>query len=197
TRTFDALLRFDLADAKATLPPAIEAIDSEPDQDAVLVRFKFSSRVDVRTFREDNSYVVDVGPADAKPARQEGAARSDDLAALAVELMARKNAPPPDMTPPQALPARPPQHAASDDKRAAAQPAAPPDQAAPPAAPPAPARRRDGANQARAAAAGERDDRRTELDCDAGDRDHRGRPTARHQPQHRRAGALEHHHPDR
>src|SRR5436853_363815 len=83
--------------------PAIGAIDSEPDQDAVLVRFKFSSRVDVRTFREDNSYVVDVGPADAKPARQEGAVRSDDLAALAVELMARKNAPPPDMTPPQAL----------------------------------------------------------------------------------------------
>jgi len=136
TLTFDALLRFDLADAKATLPPPIEAIDSEPGQDAVLVRFKFSSRVDVRTFREDNSYVVDVGPADAKPARQEGAVRSDDdLAALAIELMARKNAPPPDMTPPQALPARPPQHAASDDKRAAAQPAAPLEQAAPPAAP--------------------------------------------------------------
>ena len=66
TLTFDALLRFDLADAKATLPPVIEAIDSELDQEAVLVRFTFSGKVDVRTFREDNSYVVDVSTADAK-----------------------------------------------------------------------------------------------------------------------------------
>ena len=45
----------------------IESIDSETDHDAVLVRFNFSRRVDVRTFREDNSYVVDVEPADARP----------------------------------------------------------------------------------------------------------------------------------
>ena len=55
TLTFDAMLRFDLADAKATLPPVIESIDSETDHDAVLVRFNFSARVDVRTFREDNA----------------------------------------------------------------------------------------------------------------------------------------------
>ena len=69
TLTFDAMLRFDLADAKATLPPMIESIDSETDHDAVLVRFNFSQRVDVRTFREDNSFVVDVEPADRKTAR--------------------------------------------------------------------------------------------------------------------------------
>ncbi len=43
TLTFDAMLRFDLADAKATLPPMIESIDSEADHDAVLVRFNFSA----------------------------------------------------------------------------------------------------------------------------------------------------------
>ncbi len=66
TLTFDAMLRFDLADAKATLPPVIESIDSESDHDAVIVRFNFGARVDVRTFREDNSFVVDVETAERK-----------------------------------------------------------------------------------------------------------------------------------
>ena len=94
TLTFDAMLRFDLADAKATLPPMIESIDSETDHDAVLVRFNFSQRVDVRTFREDNSFVVDVEPTDRKTARQDGSVRSDELATLAAELAERANAAP-------------------------------------------------------------------------------------------------------
>ena len=67
TLTFDAMMRFDLADAKATLPPVIESVDSEPDHDAVLVRFTFSARVDVRTFREDNSFVVASRRPNARP----------------------------------------------------------------------------------------------------------------------------------
>ena len=93
TLTFDALLRFDLADAKATLPPVIEGIDSELDQEAALVRFAFSGKVDVRTFREDNSYVVDVSTAEAKETHQYDSVRSDQLSTLTDELSSRKDAP--------------------------------------------------------------------------------------------------------
>ena len=103
TLTFDAALRFDLADVKATLPPAIEAVDSELDQEAVLVRFTFAGKVDVRTFREDNSYVVDVSAAEAKNLRQDDSVRSDELSSLTDELNARK-ATPPAVEPPQTIP---------------------------------------------------------------------------------------------
>ncbi|MEA2904784.1 MAG: hypothetical protein QOI12_2171 [Alphaproteobacteria bacterium] len=133
TLTFDALLKFDLADAKATLPAVIEAIDSELDQDSVLVRFSFGGKVDVRTFREDNSYVVDVSTADMKAAaRPDGSIKSDELAALANELTARKAAP--VVEPPQTVPARPAPSAAPDDKRPPAQ-TPPPKAAQPPAVP--------------------------------------------------------------
>jgi tetratricopeptide (TPR) repeat protein len=87
TLVFDAMLRFDLADAEATLPAVISAIDSEAEQDSVRVRFTFAGKVDVRTFREDNSYVVDVSAArkaadsQDNPA-QEHSVRSDELASL-------------------------------------------------------------------------------------------------------------------
>ena len=116
--TFDAALRFDLADAKATLPPMVESIESEADQDAAVVRFNFGARVDVRTFREDNSFVVDVETADRKTARQEGSVPSDELSTLAAELADRANATPPASAPqtkpqpPQAKP-QPPQQAAA------------------------------------------------------------------------------------
>ena len=105
TLTFDAMLRFDLADAKATLPPMIESIDSETDHDAVLVRFNFSQRVDVRTFREDSSFVVDVEPADRKTARQDGSVRSDELATVSAELAERAKAAP-NVSVPKSAPAR-------------------------------------------------------------------------------------------
>ena len=106
TLTFDAMLRFDLADVKATLPPTIESIDSEPDQDAVLVRFTFAARVDVRTFREDNSYVVDVEAMERRDTRQQEAVRSDELSSMAAELAERKNAPRRNVAAPRTVPAR-------------------------------------------------------------------------------------------
>ena len=106
TLTFDALLKFDLADAKAALPPVIASIDSEVEQEAVMVRFMFAGKVDVRTFREDLTYVVDVTPMVAKATRSEGSVRSDELAAFAAHLAANKSAPPADVTPPQTVPAR-------------------------------------------------------------------------------------------
>jgi tetratricopeptide (TPR) repeat protein len=57
---FDSPLTFDLADAKAALPGAIQELSSELDGDAALVRFIFTDKADVRTFRDDNGYVVDV-----------------------------------------------------------------------------------------------------------------------------------------
>ena len=67
TLTFDAPIKFDLADVVAALPRAIGGIDAELRDDAALVRFNFLAKVDVRTFRDDGSYVVDVVGADNKP----------------------------------------------------------------------------------------------------------------------------------
>jgi len=60
TLVFDAPLRFDLADALASPPPFIVSIEPKLDEDTASVRFAFNGKVDVRTFREDNNYVVDV-----------------------------------------------------------------------------------------------------------------------------------------
>ena len=62
---FDSPITFDLADAKAALPSAIQELSSELDGDAALVRFIFADKVDVRTFRDDSGYVVDVVNPDA------------------------------------------------------------------------------------------------------------------------------------
>ncbi len=168
TLTFDSVLRFDLADAKATLPPAVEAIDSELANESVKVRFRFSGKVDVRTFREDNSYIVDVTPAQAKRARADDSVPSDELAVVAARLSARTGNAPPVVEPPKTVPARPapppapatnaaettpaPQppaqsepDAESERKRAAAQPAAPTQAPAPPAPPSTPLPTRESA----------------------------------------------------
>ncbi len=63
TLTFNGMLNFDLSDAQANLPHTLQSLASELDQDTALVRFIYQGRVDVRTFREDNNYVVDIGSA--------------------------------------------------------------------------------------------------------------------------------------
>src|SRR5579862_5101317 len=67
TLTFDAPIKFDLADVVAALPRAIGGIDTELRDDSALVRFNFLANVDVRTFRDDGSYVLDIVGADNKP----------------------------------------------------------------------------------------------------------------------------------
>jgi tetratricopeptide (TPR) repeat protein len=106
TLTFNGDLNFDLADAKAALPPSLAAINSESDQDTAVVRFMLRSKVDVRTFREDNSYVVDIGTADIKDGRAMDAKPADQLAALATDLMVKKTLPPADTEPPQTVPTK-------------------------------------------------------------------------------------------
>jgi tetratricopeptide (TPR) repeat protein len=107
TLTFDALLKFDLADAKAALPGVIGAVDTEIDQDTAVVRFIFAGKVDVRTFREDLSYIVDVTPMESKSERQERAIKPDELSATAMELAARSKTPPAGFDAPQTMPAPP------------------------------------------------------------------------------------------
>src|ERR1044072_3675049 len=80
TMTFEAPLRFDLADVQAALPPMVAAVESPSRGDSASVQFEFVGKVDIRTFREDNNYIVDVQS--IRP-RAEGSDPSAQIAALA------------------------------------------------------------------------------------------------------------------
>ena len=66
TLTFAKPLRFDLSDAKLVAAKAVTTIDAGGSGNNPEVQFKFSQQADIRTFREDSNYVVDVSPIDAK-----------------------------------------------------------------------------------------------------------------------------------
>jgi tetratricopeptide (TPR) repeat protein len=133
TLTFDGAFKFDLADAVVALPPTISSIDSEVDRETAIVRFGFATKVDVRTFREENTYILDVSAADAKVGARDGSGPSDELSALAAELAMRTNRGSDDAEPPQTQPTSQP----PDSQRSPT--AAPPTPASRPAAPtPAP-----------------------------------------------------------
>jgi hypothetical protein len=93
---FNAPLTFDLADAQAALPNGVQAIDSEIDKDASLVRFVFSANLDLRTFRDESGYVVDVVKSDdpsahagaSAPKSANGGPPSPEAAAAAVNAAA-------------------------------------------------------------------------------------------------------------
>jgi len=70
TLTFDAPIKFDLADVAAALPRAIGRIDTELRDDSTLVRFNFLAKVDIRSFRDDGGYMLDIVGADNKPDEQ-------------------------------------------------------------------------------------------------------------------------------
>ncbi|RAI39311.1 hypothetical protein CH341_26135, partial [Rhodoplanes roseus] len=115
--TFDAPLKFDLADAKGAPPPMVAGVDTEMRDQATTVRFGFIGNVDVRTFREDSSFVVDVGAVEATKRRSESdpAGRAAELAALLMDTRDRRPAglggEAPQPAPPQTVPAQtvPPQ----------------------------------------------------------------------------------------
>lgn len=95
TLTFSAPLKFDLADAKASLPKTVSAIDAdEIGENSVAVRFTFDGKVDIRSFREDNNYVVDVGVPETAELKIPSAAEAGNPV------------PPPGVSPPQTIPAR-------------------------------------------------------------------------------------------
>ena len=61
TLTFNAGLVFDLADAKLSAPPNVASIGQAMDGNRTAVEIALIGDVDVKSFREDKSYVVDIG----------------------------------------------------------------------------------------------------------------------------------------
>ena len=112
TLSFDAPIVFDLTDAVAALPPTVAAINTEVEQDSSLVRFSFLSKVDLRTFRDGNGYVVDVVDAAEGKADQRAKAAGKNLVLPKLPLEseppgkpATENGPPPGATETQTQPA--------------------------------------------------------------------------------------------
>ncbi len=130
TLTFGASLKFDLADAKSTMPAVVKAIESYGDKDSATVKFAFADKADIRTFREDRSYIVDIGAADGKDSAH--APETDDPAGLGIEPRTRP-ASPAGLDAPATIPAKP---------EAAAKPHAAVPAPMPPAPPPAQVRLR-------------------------------------------------------
>ena len=126
TLTFDAPIKFDLADVAVALPRAIGGIDAELRDDTALVRFNFLAKVDVRTFRDDGGYVLDIVGADNKPDEQ-GAAPAAPGAPTAPQQSAA-----PETTTPATVPP-----AAANDAAAPVEAAAPAAPEKPAVAPPA------------------------------------------------------------
>jgi tetratricopeptide (TPR) repeat protein len=60
TLLFNNVLSFDLADAKVAAPPNVASINQRSDTDTSAVDINLIGEVDVRSFREDKNYVVDV-----------------------------------------------------------------------------------------------------------------------------------------
>jgi tetratricopeptide (TPR) repeat protein len=128
TLSFAGPLRFDLAEAKLSLPPTVKAIDADTDRDTASVKFAFAGQVDLRTFREDTNFVVDVSPIDAARAAKSGPLAGldpPDTVPAAPAVPAVKAAEP-------AAPAEPPAPAAEPTGERAEGP-----DVVPPAAPPA------------------------------------------------------------
>ncbi|MDP3690754.1 tetratricopeptide repeat protein [Bradyrhizobium sp.] len=57
---FNAALSFDLADAKLALPPNIASIGQKIESETSLVEVVLIGDVDVRSFREEKNYIIDV-----------------------------------------------------------------------------------------------------------------------------------------
>ncbi len=122
TLNFDQQVNWDLADAKASMPPTLKSIESEVDFDTVAVVFTLNGTPQVRTFREDRSIIVDIGlDAAAKPKPTEGSAKQPVVADGSPAITRPQTAPAKDATPPAdpKPPAPPPPVGAPAEARAA------------------------------------------------------------------------------
>ena len=97
TLSFTKPLRFDLADAKLALPELVAGVDAQRDDETAEVHFAFAKQADVRTFREDSNFVVDVSPIDVTTPAVEG-----PPAVAAPETVPAKSAPKPAAASPRA-----------------------------------------------------------------------------------------------
>ncbi|HVZ52232.1 MAG TPA: tetratricopeptide repeat protein [Pseudolabrys sp.] len=64
TLSFDQQIKWDMADAVASLPPTVKSIDNDMDYDSATVNFVFNGTPEVHSFREDRSIAVDVATGD-------------------------------------------------------------------------------------------------------------------------------------
>ena len=81
TLQFNSVLNFDLADAKVAAPPNIASINQRADVDSSAVDIVLIGEVDVRSFREEKNYVIDVAFQQAeKPALAEPQAAAKPVA---------------------------------------------------------------------------------------------------------------------
>jgi tetratricopeptide (TPR) repeat protein len=64
---FDRSIQFDLADAKVMQPPMVGSIEAKTGENTTAVDITFNGKVDVRSFREDNNFVVDIVTSDGAP----------------------------------------------------------------------------------------------------------------------------------
>jgi tetratricopeptide (TPR) repeat protein len=96
---FNAPLTFDLADAKVAAPPNVASINARIDGEKSVVEAELIGDVDVRSFREENSYIIDVAfqQTDKQPAAPAKASSEPRLPAAsapaAAPLAAMKPAP--------------------------------------------------------------------------------------------------------
>src|SRR5215471_13351421 len=105
TLNFDQQVAWDLADAKASLPPTLKSIESEVDFDSVAVVFTLNGTPIARVFREERSIVVDIGLEGAKPKQsEEGGTAKPTVAAAAPAVSAPDSKlPKTDMQPPKTV----------------------------------------------------------------------------------------------
>ena len=90
TLKFAARLKFDFGDLKASLPSTVKAVESFDQGDSAAVRFALNGKADIRTFREDKNYVLDVSSSDAKEAV--APSRPDDVSQFVSEAPKRTGA---------------------------------------------------------------------------------------------------------
>src|SRR6185312_15282273 len=67
TLTFEAPVKFDLGEAVTALPATVSAIEPQTHEQTASLRFSLAGKTEVRTFRDDSGYVVDVVDPNAKP----------------------------------------------------------------------------------------------------------------------------------
>ena len=83
TLSFNAVLTFDLADAKVAAPPNIASINQKIEGDTSAVEITMIGDVDVHSFREDKNYIVDVAFQQSENAVRAVAAAAEALKAPA------------------------------------------------------------------------------------------------------------------
>ena len=140
---FDQPLRFDLADAKATLPPTLSGIEAMLDDDTAALNFIIRGRPKIRAFREEKNFIIDVATIDQAEAAnltlQTPPTEPAKPAAAAAAQVTPETTPVAGEAAPKPAPAAP--RAVAEPVKEATKPAAP--QASPAPAQAAPARAKE------------------------------------------------------